>query len=224
MPGALGNMCFPCFCAVCGKELIPRERFLCLSCLCDLPKTFFWLDKNNIMANMFSGELPFVFASAFLFFRDDSPYRKLLHRFKYGGEREIGFYMGALFGKELAISPLSQMVPVIIPVPMTVRKRRKRGYNQAEWFAAGIAAASGWKMNTASVRRVREKTSQTVYGREERKKNMEHAFTAEKISCKDVLIVDDVITTGATMESCALAILDKNPGVRVHFAALAYVE
>ncbi|MFA5302076.1 MAG: phosphoribosyltransferase family protein [Bacteroidales bacterium] len=224
MPGKLRNMSFPCFCAVCGKELTPGEKVICLSCLYDLPRTHFWTDKDNVLAGMFSGGLPFLYASAFLFFRDDSPYRKLLHRFKYGGEREIGFYLGTLFGKELAASPLSSHVPVIIPVPMTVQKRRRRGYNQAEWFAAGIAASSGWEMDTVSVKRVWEKTSQIVYDRVERRENMKHAFTAEKVSYKDILIVDDVITTGATMESCAYAILDKNPKVRMHFASLAYVE
>ena len=224
MQGALKNMSFPCFCAVCGKELIPREKVICLSCLYDLPRTFFWTDKNNTLSCMFSGGLPFLYASAFLFFRDDSPYRKLLHRFKYGGEREIGFYLGTLYGKELAVSPLKNSVPVIILVPMTVQQRRRRGYNQAEWFAAGIAAATGWKMDTVALKRVREKTSQTVYDREQRRENMKHAFTAARVYYKDILIVDDVITTGATMESCACAILENNQDVLVHFASLAYVE
>jgi len=197
---------------------------MCLSCLCDLPRTYFWMDKENVLSGMFSVGLPFVYASAFLFFRDESPYRKLLHRFKYGGEREIGFFLGTLYGKELAASPLKNNVPVIIPVPMSVQKRRRRGYNQAEWFAAGIAAVSGWNMDTVAVKRVREKTSQTVYDREERRENMKHAFTAKKMTYKDILIVDDVITTGATMESCACAILDNNPEVCMHFASLAYVE
>jgi len=182
------------------------------------------MDKENILTGMFSCGLPFLYASAFLFFRDDSPYRKLLHRFKYGGEREIGFYLGTLYGKELAVSPLKNIVPVIIPVPMTAQKRRRRGYNQAEWFAAGIAASSGWEIDTVAVKRVWEKTSQTVYDREERRNNMKHAFTSEIVSYKDVLLVDDVITTGATMESCAYTILDKNPEVCMHFASLAYVE
>jgi ComF family protein len=182
------------------------------------------MDKENILTDMFSCGLPFLYASAFLFFRDDSPYRKLLHRFKYGGEREIGFYLGTLYGKELAVSPLKNIVPVIIPVPMTAQKRRRRGYNQAEWFAAGIAASSGWEIDTVAVKRVWEKTSQTVYDREERRNNMKHAFTSEIVSYKDVLLVDDVITTGATMESCAYTILDKNPEVCMHFASLAYVE
>ncbi|HOO42731.1 MAG TPA: phosphoribosyltransferase family protein [Bacteroidales bacterium] len=217
-------MSFPCFCAVCGKELIPREKVICLSCLYDLPRTYFWTDKDNTLTAKFFGGLPFLYASSFLFFRDDSPYRKLLHRFKYGGEREIGFFLGALYGKELACSPMKNTVPLIIPVPMTARKRRRRGYNQAEWIAAGIAAATGWEMDTTAVKRIREKTSQTVYDREKRRENMKHAFSAEKVSRNDILIVDDVITTGATMESCACAILKNNPEICMHFASLAYVE
>ena len=195
-----------------------KDSFACLVCAI-FPKTF-WLDKNNIMANMFS-EIAVFFSSAFLF-QGWQSLPQIVAPFQIR-RRKIGFYMGALFGKELAISPLSQMVPVIIPVPMTVRKRRKRGYNQAEWFAAGIAAASGWKMNTASVRRVREnnKSDRVRSWRTKKKWNMPLQQKNILQRCFDRRWCNYYRSNNGKL---CLAILDKNPGVRVHFAALAYVE
>ena len=107
---------------------------------------------------------------------------------------------------------------------MSSGKRRKRGYNQAEWLAAGIALATGWTIDVSALKRIREKTSQTVYDREGRRENMKNSFAAKKVPYPEILLVDDIITTGATMESCALAILENNPGIRIGFASLAYVE
>ena len=176
------------------------------------------------MAASFEGRFPFSGATAFLFFREGSPYRKLLHRFKYGGEPEIGFYMGMLFGKELYGSYKKKGAPVVVPVPMSSWKRRKRGYNQAEWLAAGIAASAGWTMASYAVKRVRENKSQTTKDKEGRRENMKNAFVAHPVPYDRLLLVDDVITTGATMDSCSLSILEKNPGIELSLASLAYVE
>lgn len=224
MRSILTDMCFPRFCGVCGKILVSQEDVLCLPCLHDLPRTYQWMMADNPLAGTFKGKISFVNASSFLFFREASPYRKLLHQFKYGGESRIGIYLGSLFGKELVRSSVFSAAPVIIPMPMSSVKQRKRGYNQAEWLAAGIALASGWPMDTTAVKRIREKTSQVAYDRERRRENMKNAFVAKAIPYSDVLLVDDVITTGATMESCALAIMDRNPAIRLSLASLAYVE
>lgn len=230
MVSGVGRMCFPAFCGVCGKELISGENMLCMSCLYDMPKTYHWQCKENPLFCSFSA-LPFLSgAVAFLFFRDTSPYRKLLHRFKYNGLCEIGLYMGQLFGKELIPfygTPCfceQGIPPVLVPVPMSSAKRRKRGYNQAEWLAAGLSAATGWPVDVTAIARVTEKRSQTVFNKQARQENMKDAFLAKRISHHTIILVDDVITTGATMESCARALLDKNPELTLAFAALAYVE
>jgi ComF family protein len=224
MRSILMDMCFPRCCGVCGKVLVPQEDVLCLPCLHDLPRTYQWLVPDNPLAGTFKGRIPFDRASSFLFFREASPYRKLLHLFKYGGELRIGLYMGSLFGKELVRTWGLSAAPIIIPVPMSSFKRKKRGYNQAEWLAAGIAMAAGWPLDTSAVDRIRERTSQTVYDREKRRENIKNAFVARSVPYSEVLLVDDVVTTGATMESCALAILDRNPAIRLSLASLAYVE
>ena len=224
MRGGVMDMCFPGTCRVCGRILILQEKMLCLQCLYDLPRTYHWLFPGHAMTGPFSCMAACTGATSFLFFREASPYRKLLHRFKYCGEKEIGLYMGFLYGKELSGLSRSEVNPCIIPVPMSSGKRRKRGYNQAEWLAAGIALATGWTIDVSALKRIREKTSQTVYDREGRRENMKNSFAAKQVPYPEILLVDDIITTGATMESCALAILENNPGIRIGFASLAYVE
>lgn len=224
MRGSVTGLCFPGTCRVCGRVLIGQEKMLCLRCLYDLPRTYHWIFPFHCMTEPLSSMPSCTGVTAFLFFREQSPYRKLLHRFKYGGEKEIGLHMGLLYGKELLRFHTTQQNPVIIPVPMSSFKQRKRGYNQAEWLAAGIALATGWELDVSVVKRIREKTSQTVYDREGRRENMKNSFIAKRIPYREVLLVDDIITTGATMESCARAILDGNPDIRIGFASLAYVE
>ncbi|MDD3521792.1 MAG: ComF family protein [Bacteroidales bacterium] len=224
MRGSVRDLCFPGTCRVCGRVLIGQEKMMCLPCLYDLPRTYHWIFPFHFLTEILSCMPSCTWATSFLFFREESPYRKLLHRFKYGGEKEIGLYMGFLYGKELLRSHKTPPNPVIIPVPMSSLKRRKRGYNQAEWLAAGIALATGWGLDVSAVKRIREKTSQTVYGREERRENIKNSFIAKRIPYREVLVVDDIITTGATMESCARAILEINPGILIGFASLAYVE
>ena len=224
MRGSVTGLCFPGTCRVCGRVLLGQEKMLCLRCLYDLPRTYHWIFPCHFITEPLSSMPSCTGAISFLFFREESPYRKLLHRFKYGGEKEIGLYMGFLYGKELLRFHTTTEKPVIIPIPMSSFKRRKRGYNQAEWLAAGIALATGWKLDVSAVKRVREKTSQTVYDREGRRENMKNSFIAQSIPYREVLVVDDIITTGATMESCAKAILDTNADIRIGFASLAYVE
>ncbi|MDY0175049.1 MAG: phosphoribosyltransferase family protein [Bacteroidales bacterium] len=229
------SLWFPRMCAVCGKELIPGENTLCVHCLFHLPKTYHWQLYLNPLLTSFHALSHLTGAVAFLYFREASPYRKLLHRFKYGGMCEVGLYMGELFGKELCeewgmptgLTPPGtgkERHPVLVPIPMSGRKRRKRGYNQAEWLAAGLSASTGWPVDVTAVCRVKEKTSQTVYDKEQRQENMKNAFQAKTLSYSDVLLVDDVVTTGATMESCAHALWKKNPDLKLGFLSLAFVE
>lgn len=230
-----GGLWFPRACAVCGKELIPGEQMLCVHCLFHLPKTYHWQSYSNALRSSFDTLPGLTCAIAFLYFRETSPYRKMLHRFKYGGMCDIGLYMGGLFGKELrdesgpvpGLTPSEireERNPVLVPVPMSAAKRRKRGYNQAEWLAAGLSAATGWPLDVTAVRRVKEKTSQTVYNKEARRENMKNAFRAKVLSYPEVFLVDDVVTTGATMESCAQVLWDKNPDLKLGFLSLAFVE
>ena len=227
---SIGRLCYPAVCAVCGKELILQENTLCLPCFYDMPKTYHWQLLDNPLYTSFASFPNLAGAAAFLFFRETSPYRKLLHMFKYNGISEIGLYMGRLFGKELIHYYGTRCFckegtsPVLIPVPMSSVKRRKRGYNQAEWLAAGLSAATGWPVDVTAVARVTEKRSQTVFDKQARQENMKGSFLAKHLPYDEIILVDDVITTGATMESCAGALRDKNPRVTLAFASLAYVE
>lgn len=227
MTGALGNMLYPGICAVCGRELVRQEEVLCLHCLADMPRTFFFQRNDNPVAQNFWGKIPFSRAASFLFFREGSPYRKLLHKMKYLGQAPIGFFMGRLAGQEILHSPWACDPGILVPVPMLSSKRRKRGYNQAELLAAGIARATGWPMNTTMLKRIKESESQTGKNRVERWMNIRGAFKAcdeDEYEERHIILVDDVITTGATLEGCAGAILNACPGTVLSIASLAYVE
>lgn len=230
----LVELIYPRSCAVCGRVLIPGERLLCVSCLADLPRTGTWYEQDNPVAFCFLGRVAFQYAASFLFFRDGSRYRKLLHRFKYLGHSQIGLYMGRLFGRELMRPGEGGLWthfdrPVLVPVPIMPRKQRKRGYNQAEVLARGIASATGWPLDTHLLRRVSESGSQTAQDRWGRWQNVGNAFVADskaaaRVGECDLILVDDVITTGATLERCAQALVEVMPQAKINFLSLAYVE
>ncbi len=225
MTGAMESILYPGICAVCGRELVRQEEVLCLHCLSDMPRTFFFQRDDNPVAQNFWGKFPFSRAASFLFFREGSPYRKLLHKMKYLGQAPIGFFMGRLAGQEMLQSPWAGDPGVLVPVPMLSLKRRKRGYNQAEILTAGIARATGWPMDTTMLKRIKESESQTGKNRIERWANINGAFKAyNNYEERHIILVDDVITTGATLEGCAGAILEACPGAVLSIASLAYVE
>lgn len=217
------NLIFPVTCAACGNVLINKERIICLSCNYNLPRTNFHLEPDNPVAVIFWGRVRIEHATAFYFFNKASKFRHLIHELKYKGRKDIGIELGRIFGYEMIKSPGFRLIDLVLPVPLHKKKLRKRGFNQSECIARGISEAMNKPLDTSSVIRIVYSATQTRKTRYDRWLNVEGIFKVTDptaLSGKHILLVDDVVTTGATLEACATEIL-KAEGTKVSLAALA---
>lgn len=211
-------------CAVCGQALVQGEHTVCTLCRATAPLTGFWLETDNPVARKCWGLLPVEQASGFLYYIHRSGWRRLIHGFKYRGAWRTARAMGEWYGRCLKESGLYDDVEVVVPLPLHPLKRCRRGYNQSEYIAEGIAAQLGVGVDRRSVRRTRNTASQALQSRHKRAGNVEEAFAVhrpERLAGRHVLLVDDVFTTGSTMFSCAGEVLRAVPGCRISIAALA---
>lgn len=220
----IASLFFPPRCAVCGEPLARGERTVCTFCRATAPLTGYWREADNPVVRKCWGMLPVEQASGFLFFLHGSGWRRLIHGFKYRGAWRTARAMGEWYGRHLRESGLYDGVEVVVPLPLHPFKRCRRGYNQSEYIAEGIAAQLGVPVDRRSVRRVRNTASQALKPRRERARNVADAFAVrrpERLAGRHVLLVDDVMTTGSTLLSCAAEILRAAPGSRISIAALA---
>lgn len=224
--GSFLSLFFPRYCIVCGRTLAKGEECLCTMCNINLPRTDYHLRKDNPVEKMFWGKIPLERATSFFFYRKGSDFRQILHQLKYGGQKGIGAIMGRYMAAELLESGFFEGVDVILPVPLHKKKQQIRGYNQSEWIARGIAAVTGISIDTESVVRRKNTETQTRKSFLERWENVEGIFElnhAESLSGKHILIVDDVLTTGATTVECASCLTDIE-GIRISILTLAMAE
>lgn len=220
------SLLFPRCCVVCGRPLAKGEECLCTMCNINLPRTDYHLRKDNPVEKLFWGKIPLERATSFFFYRKGSDFRQILHQLKYGGQKDIGAIMGRYMAAELLASGFFEGVDVILPVPLHKKKQQIRGYNQSEWIARGIAAVTGISIDTESVVRQKNTETQTRKSSFERWENVEGIFQlhyAESLAGKHVLIVDDVLTTGATTVECA-SCLAEIEGIRISILTLAMAE
>lgn len=218
------NIFFPNVCKACGSALYQQEKIVCLSCLFKLPKTGFHLHNENPVSRVFWGRVDIHAATSFLFFSKGGKVQHLIHALKYKGNQETGVYLGKLLGADLIQSELYKSVDLVIPVPLHPKKQHKRGFNQSDCIAKGIGQAMRIPVITDKLVRTMHTSSQTRKSRESRWDNVKGVFEVTdylEFENKHVLIVDDVLTTGATLESCAETLL-RIQGVRVSVATLAY--
>ena len=219
------SLFLPRTCIVCGKPLGDAERAMCLACNFDIPLTDFAKSKDNPLKNLFSNYITVESAMALYWFLPDTGWQRLIHNFKYHGRWQFARHMGIRMGAEMADSGNFDDIDVIVPVPLHHYRRLVRGYNQAEMLSLGIADKLGAECNFGSVRRCRYNVSQTSKNRADRWGNTAEIFKVRngaKLRGKHILLVDDVITTGATISSCAREILRVCDGdVRISVAALA---
>jgi competence protein ComFC len=220
------HLFYPRVCAVCSTDLMMGEDVICISCLYQMPLTRFWVDRENPVAKIFWGRVNIENACAYFFFSKGSKYRPLLHKLKYQGQRGIGVELGKQYGLALGKSELYKGIDIVVPVPLHPKKLRIRGYNQAEVIAEGIAQGMGIEISTKHLIRKEFTETQTRKTRSERVKNVADAFALKdenELGGKHILLVDDVVTTGATLEACAEKLLEAE-GCRVSLGALAYAS
>lgn len=201
------NLVFPVNCEYCGKSLRRGEETLCSFCEYQLPKTKFHLQPDNPVEAVFWGRVTVYSAATFLYYQKGEMVQHLIHQLKYHGKGHIGIYLGRIFGQHLNESARFATANRIIPVPLHWKKMKIRGYNQSEKIAAGLSESMDAKLDTESLQRTVHSSTQTKKSRYERWENVKSIFelgkNARELEGKHVLLVDDVITTGSTIEACA---------------------
>lgn len=198
------SLFFPRTCYACGNSLFQNEKIVCTSCLLHLPKTNFHKSTENPVSKVFWGRVNLTAATSMYFYRKGGKVQQLIHQLKYKGHKEIGVFLGEMYGKQLIESPLYTDIDLIIPIPLHKSKLKKRGFNQAELFASGLARSMQKEMDVKSLIRQVATSTQTKKTRYKRWENVSEIFklaTPENLKGKKILVVDDVITTGATMEA-----------------------
>jgi len=220
------GLLFPELCNACGTHLYYGEKEICTKCLYDLPYTDYHRHRENRVAKQLWGRLPVDAATAMLYFKKGTKVQNLMHALKYKGKTEVGVKLGNLLSEKLKSSEAYKEIDFIIPVPLHPAKEKIRGYNQSEFIAKGIAEVLAAEISTTHLVRTKITESQTKKSRYTRFENMQEVFRVnkkEELANKHVLLVDDVITTGATLEACGNTLIEI--GVKkLSIAAIAFAE
>ncbi len=223
---SLLQLFYPHLCAGCGSDTLPISSQLCIKCIYGLPLSRFEKQVDNPVEKILAGRIEFEKATAQLYFTKHSALQHIMHAFKYKGNKDLGHQLGLIMGNQLLESRRFKDVNALIPLPLHESKQRKRGYNQAEVLCNGMAEILKIPVVTSAVIRPDATETQTKKNRTDRWKNMEGKFalTSENlIENKHVLLVDDVITTGATLEACGQELLQAR-GVKLSIATLCYAS
>jgi ComF family protein len=219
------HILFPHVCDGCGSDIIDEESSLCMKCIVEMPETNFHLHASNPVEKIFWGRLPIISATAQYYFIKESLMQHLMHQLKYKGNKELGKQLGRLMGHDLQKTNRFKTVDYLVPLPLFPSKEERRGYNQATILCEGIAEVMNVEILRDAITRTQFTETQTRKGRIERWQNMEGKFELmkpEKIRDKNILLVDDVITTGATLEACGHELLQASP--KLSIATLCYAS
>lgn len=222
----IAELLFPKHCLGCGTDIISDHQLICLKCNHELPVTQFHLHANNPVEKIFWGRIPLVSAASLLYFTKNSVLQHLLHQLKYRGNKDIGYFLGQKMGEAFVQSDRFSRANGLVALPLFPSKEKKRGYNQAAVICEGFSAATGIPFLNDVVTRTVFTETQTHKGRIERWQNMEGRFEVTNRSVlenKNIILIDDVVTTGATLEACGHE-LAKVTGLQLSIATLAYTS
>jgi len=220
------SLLFPEFCAACRASLMANEQLVCADCLYNLPFTNFHLQPDNIVARQFWGKINLEAAYALFYFTKGGKVQNLMHQFKYKGVKQIGNLLGNIAGGQLTKNEIFKTVDIIIPVPLHKKRMRERGYNQSACFADGLAQKLNAFAEVDNLVRIMATETQTHKSRFARFENMQEVFAVknpERLVNKHILLVDDIVTTGSTLEACGTQLL-KIEGLKLSVATIAYAE
>lgn len=221
------NLFYPALCAACGNALKKKEKSICLNCKYTLPFTNFHLQPGNPLEKVFWGRFDFIRAASYLYFKKESRVQQLLHNIKYKGVKEAASLAGNWYGTQLIQEKAFADSDFIIPVPLFNEKQKARGFNQSEYFGKGLSSSLGCILDAGNLVRTRATETQTKKSRFMRWKNVEGTFFVkhpERLENKTIILVDDVITTGATLEACAQTLLSLNCGIKINIVTLAFAS
>ena len=217
----------PRLCVVCGNRLAVTEEVVCSKCYLHLPRTDFGHDLyENVMAKLFWGQIKLEKATALFYYEPHAETVQILYEMKYKNHPEIGVVMGRMMAKELMKSGLFEDIDALVPVPLAKKREHERGYNQSLELAKGVSEVTQLPIANQVVRRTKFVDSQTHRGRWERNENVEGVFElvdGDSLSGKHVLLIDDVVTTGATIIACAQE-MQKASNVRISVLALGFAK
>ena len=217
----------PRLCVVCGHRLTVTEEVICARCNFHLPRTGFQHNAyENDMAKLFWGQIPIERATAFFYYEAHAETANILYELKYKDHPEIGEIFGRMFAAEIQSAGFFDGIDGIVPVPLAKKRQRQRGYNQSEEIAQGVSEITGLPIYNKVVKRISFKGSQTNKGRWDRQENVERVFDlidAEAVSNKHLLLIDDVVTTGATCIACA-KVLCQSANVRISILSLGFAK
>lgn len=220
------SLLYPRLCMLCNAQ-VQKGDHLCISCETSLPKTDYHTLKENPITDKFYGRINVEFGAAYYLFGVGNKTKELIHHLKYKNKPLLGYYIGSIYGDILKESPIFPDIDFIIPVPLHPLKLHQRGYNQSERIGKGLSDSLGIPLNLKTLLRKEYTETQTLKSRITRMENVKSAFEvqqAERLKGKHVLIVDDVLTTGATIEACALTLINAAPNIKISVLTMAVGE
>ena len=220
----LFDLFFPEDCINCGKLLEVKGKYFCLSCLSEMPLTYFSFHVENELERSFKGRIPLQAATSLLYFEKKGLVQRMIHELKYHQKPQIGAFLGKWLGGEMVLSKRFDFIDFVVPVPLHPQKERKRGYNQVHSFAESLAYTLNAESNFSLLIKNWNRNTQTQKNRQERMMTQEKEYTLKETNIlknSHILLVDDIVTSGSTLQACADALLHVK-GIKLSLATMAY--